>query len=497
MGTYNITAEDMYLLKQSTKELYSKVELLNSEFKIVDQLEGNLISDDLSVSSDSSVRRTYNCSLFVTDSTFEIARDTKIWIDRMIRPYVGVKNMMTGNIVWYLMGTYKISSTSVSYDATTHTLDLSCNDLMCTLDAEFSGCVEGYNFKIPASEDVRTSIIGLLKDAGVSQYKVDLIDEQIPYDLEFDLGSSYYDMLNGILELWVESWQMYFDIYGTFIWEPIPIAIEDEIVLDNETMQYLLIQETRDDNFSNVFNKTIIYGKMIEPDYYTEVCTYNNGTYSANVGSYYDDSGELIETNSYTEYRNFDKIAIKIPSVNSSDTTYINANKLGNIMVCNDNGDAIEPNTLEADLIYVFKYRKTNPNKQQDFYLLGQYLPYGEYTEDSDEVLYSTKNVGRVLLHEIELDSIYSDDLARQRAAYETYLTCRRRDTISLDMMAVYWLDVNEKVEYRPTGSNETYQYLVQDISLNSTDGTMSVTLQRFYDDYTVFYKKMHGTYKE
>ena len=147
MGTYNITAEDMYLLKQSTKELYSKVELLNSEFKIVDQLEGNLISDDLSVSSDSSVRRTYNCSLFVTDSTFEIARDTKIWIDRMIRPYVGVKNMMTGNIIWYLMGTYKISSTSVSYDATTHTLDLSCNDLMCTLDAEFSGCVEGYNFK--------------------------------------------------------------------------------------------------------------------------------------------------------------------------------------------------------------------------------------------------------------------------------------------------------------------------------------------------------------
>ena len=65
-----------------------------------------------------------------------------------------------------------------------------------------------------------------------------------------------------------------------------------------------------------------------------------------------------------------------------------------------------------------------------------------------------------------------------------------------MNMMAVYWLDVNQKVEYQPIGSEKPYQYLINSISYNSTDGTMSVSLQRFYDDYTVFYKKMNGTYK-
>lgn len=534
MGRRNITAEDMYLLKQSTKELYSKVELLNEDFKIVDQLVGNLISDDLSVDSTSSVRRTYNCNLFVTDSTFELARNTKIWINRIIRPYIGIKNIKTDQIVWYLMGTYKIGSTSVSYDATTHTLNLSCNDLMCTLDAEYSGCVEGYSFKIPAGEDARTSIIGLLKDAKVAKYNVGLINKEIPYDLKFDYGASYYDMLSKILELWEEGWQMYFDIDGTFVWEPLPIAFEDDIVLDSNTMRYLLIQENRDDNLSRVYNKTIVYGKMLEPTYYSGEVTYENNVYSAKVETYNADT--WIETksykkydvvhyvvkdedtvfmaiqdvpanteptntaywsvvqkqDSYVEYRKGDLVGLKLSAENTGDETYININGLGNIIVTDDNGKNIPAKTFKADEVYIFRYRKAYPNNTNNFYLLGQYLPYGEYTEKSKDVFYSTTNVGKVLLQEIQLDSIYSDDLANQRAAYETYMSCRRRDTVSLKMMCVYWLDVNQKVSYQPIDSDEVHQYLIQSITLNSTDGTMTVTLQRFYDDYTTFYKKMN-----
>lgn len=500
MSSYTITATDMYLLKQSTRELYSKVELLNSSFKIVDQLEGDLISDDISISASSDVRRTYNCTLFVTDSTFEIAKDSKIWIDRIIRPYIGMKDLRTGQIVWYLMGTYKMSSTNVTYDATTHTLSLTCNDLMCSLETEYGGIVgHAYQYKIKAGEDVRTSIIGLLNDAKIKNYNIGLISEKIPYDLEFDYGSSYYDMLHQILELFVEGWQMYFDINGTFIWEPIPLAIEDSIVLDNTTMQELLIQETRNDNFSGVYNKTIVYGKVLEPQYYSDNTTLSNNVYSATVDKYNVDSSAMIDTSSYIEYRNFDTIGLKLSAANTGAITHININGLGNVPICKDNGDYIEANHFKANEVWVFKYRKQNDKGFADFYCLGQYLPHGEYTEDSKDVLYSTANVNKTLLQVIELDSIYSDDLAYQRAVYETYLKCRRRDTINLNMMAVYWLDVNQKVEYIPIGANTDtpYQYLVDNISYNSTDGTMSVSLQRFYDDYTVFYKKMNGTYKQ
>lgn len=497
MWSYTITTTDVDLLRQSTRELYSKIELLNSNFKIVDHLEGTLINDDVSINANSDVRRTYNCSLFVTDSTFEIAKDSKIWIDRMIRPYVGMKNLKNGEIVWYLMGTYKISSTSVTYNATTHTLNLTCNDLMCSLENEYGGIVgHAYKYKIEAGENVRTVILGLLRDAHITNYHVGLILEEIPYDLEFDHEASYYDMLKKVLDLFAEGWQMYFDIYGTFIWEPIPISMDDEIRIDNTTMQSLLIQENRSDNFSGIYNKTIVYGKVLEPEYYGDDVTLSDNVYHAKVDKYNVGSDTMIDSSSYIEYRNFDMIGLKINAPNTGKPTYININGIGKVPICDDDGDYLEPNQFKANEVWVFRYRQKNDRGFSDFYCLGQYMPYGEYTEDSEDVLYSTKNVGKELLQVIELDSIYSDDLARQRAVYETYLKCRRLDTINLNMMAVYWLDVNQKVEYQPIGSEKPYQYLINSISYNSTDGTMSVSLQRFYDDYTVFYKKMNGTYK-
>ena len=60
---YNILQQDIEILKQSSKELYAKVELLNRNKKILTSIEGNLISDSISIDALSDIRRTYSCEI--------------------------------------------------------------------------------------------------------------------------------------------------------------------------------------------------------------------------------------------------------------------------------------------------------------------------------------------------------------------------------------------------------------------------------------------------
>ena len=72
MNNYIAKQKDIEILMQSDKELHYKLELLNESMKVIDLIEGNLISDNISISSNSDVRRTYSCELLVENSTFNI-----------------------------------------------------------------------------------------------------------------------------------------------------------------------------------------------------------------------------------------------------------------------------------------------------------------------------------------------------------------------------------------------------------------------------------------
>ena len=87
-----------------------------------------------------------------------------------------------------------------------------------------------------------------------------------------------------------------------------------------------------------------------------------------------------------------------------------------------------------------------------------------------------------------EYDNIYSDDLAQQRARYEIYLKARLHDSINIKSVPIYWLDVNQIVDYTlPNNTTEENDYwLVKSISTDvSTDGTQSISAIRYYPEYS------------
>ena len=86
-----------------------------------------------------------------------------------------------------------------------------------------------------------------------------------------------------------------------------------------------------------------------------------------------------------------------------------------------------------------------------------------------------------------EYDNIYSNDLAEQRARYEIYLHSRLHDNISIETVPIYWLDVNQIIEFNLPQSEggEKDLWLVKSINTNiGVDGTQTITAMRYYPLY-------------
>lgn len=306
---------------------------------------------------------------------------------------------------------------------------------------------------------------------------------------------------------------MYFNEEGVFVCKMIPSCYEDDITFDNSFFAKILISENTNIDLAEVRNICEVWGQVLDSDYYTEDCTYNNNCYICNVSS-------------YDKYKNGDLIAVKIPSVNLG-SSRLNINGLGEIRIMDENTEeAILQNTLESGQTYVFKIKtkRIEKNTVTYAYFLGQWQAHGinvltdGTVSESDHTTQNRKTV-KVFSREYfqsvyncdsvdftivpdspftvqelgeildvrqggDYENITSDSLALARAKYENWKNCRITDSISITTKLCPFADVNIKVSYRRSGSNETLQYIVKSISHDLSSATTTWQLMRFYPLY-------------
>lgn len=122
--------ENLYqMTKSSYRRIKLRVDLLSFSFQVVGNIEGNVVSGSITIDANADIRRVADVSLVVTDSSFEIGEDRKIWLDKYIQIYVGMVDYAE-NTEWVNMGIYLIDNPTRTYNATTHTLSFSAYDLM-------------------------------------------------------------------------------------------------------------------------------------------------------------------------------------------------------------------------------------------------------------------------------------------------------------------------------------------------------------------------------
>lgn len=477
----NVTASQYRVVNQRIRNKYIRINLLNFEYLTVDTLEGNAIDGTVNIDGSSDIRRTCNISMVLTDSTFNVEAGGKIWLDKFIQIYVGIEDITTSEIAWTNMGIFLINKPSYNYDASTKKMSFEGIDLMAKMTGVRNGYIKGINNEgftfIPAGSNVKNAIIAVLQECNFNKYyvsecvNVDGTIQEVPYDMKFNQGSTWYNVLTSLRDI-LPNYQIFFDVDGVFRYEQIPYSIEDPIMIGEEIWENNVISESIDIDFENVKNVVEVFGRVHD------------------VESYSSSEDTIIENGNITttwagieSFENFQMFGFSL----SDDINYSDGIKIVNLgthNLVNSNGDSIT--NLQKDKYYVISYQSDGT-----FLFLGGNQAYAIWKDENPESpFYINGEMGEINipLYGGDYDNILSDEFALQRAKYEIYKRCRLNDAINLNTVPIYWADVNWKVSYKSYNSNNIAQeYMIQSISTPlSVTGKQSIKLIKFYPLYPI-----------
>ncbi len=546
-----ITARDLKLMLQKPQHFLLKMEVLKDDGKtVLDTLKGTLVGGTASIDSSSSVRRTFSASFIPTlydRNDAKIDKDGLVWLNKEIRLSVGILDIRSKEYIYYPLGHYVYTSTSASYDAATNQVSITCSDYMSKLDGTKNGQIGALTTKIPAYEEneetgevikhniIREAIITILKQlGGINHYMVDDVGEHkalpqnngnwqeyrnqnplwnaIPYDLEFPSGCTVLSILEKLRDLY-PNYEMFFDEHNVFICRMTPSCYSDDIIFSNEFIQSICISESTNIDMTKVRNICEVWGKVIDADFYTEECEYQDNIYHCPVNGYDE------------KYYSGDTIAVRIPCPNAANPK-LNVNGLGAIDILDENTDSpISGSVLEKDAVFVFKIKSKRVDGQTVFhaYLLGHWQAHGmnvltdgtagddcplpdgtvckKYSKKYFQAKYSCESIEFEIipdspftvqkLGEIldvksgdEYERITSDSLALSRAKWENWKNSRLNDSITLTTNLVPFYDVNIKLLYQNSNSDRPEQYIIKSVSHDFSSGTSTLSLMKFYPLY-------------
>ena len=467
----NIQQQDYNIMSQPYINKYMKLNILNFDMNVIDEISGNLVSCDVSVNADSDLRRSCSVSLIVVDATLEVMESGRIWIDKFIQPLVGYENIYTGEIQWYNQGIYLINAPSYSYDATNNTLSFSGLDLMSKLTGLRNGALPGVPTVVPQGSSVREAIIAAIKLAGFNKYVVDEctnVDgnvQSVPYDIQVDQGGYIFDIIKQLRDI-LPNYQVYFDTDGVFHYDQIPSGDNDPVLIDDNLWDNVLVAESVSTDFEKVKNYIEVYGKSHAITNYSSNTTVSGTQIRLTLSGYTETAGNMI---GFTLPNNIvGNITIKVNSLTARN-------------LVDSNGAFIT--SLDKDVYYVAVFRANNT-----YEFLGHQQAQAIVQDDNpDSPFYvnGTTGIIREVLYGGDYDNIMSDDLALQRAKLELYWKCRLNDGISLSCIPIPWLDVNILISHAPRQSAQQKQYMIKSFSASYGDvAAMNISAITYYPYY-------------
>lgn len=474
----NVGQDDYNILSQQIITKYIKLEILNFQYNVVDEISGNLTAMSVNIDSESDLRRSCNLTFVVTDASFDVKAGNKIWLDKFCRPWVGYENIYTGKIQWYNQGIYLINAPSWRYNATTHELSLAGLDLASKLTGLRNGELEGIPTKIPAGSSVREAMIAAIELAGFTKYTISECKDvdgniiAVPNDIEIAQGGTVWNIVTQLRDI-LPRYETFFDVDGVFIYRPIPTGSGDPVIIDDTIWPNLLIDESINNDFESVKNYIEVYGRTLDPSYFSTNTTYSGSTLSLTVADYptalTDNTIVGFTTPSTGDISATGGISLKMNSLTAS--------------VLYEYGTNNPVTALDNETYYVAYYN-------QGWYLMGHQQPVGiAYDDNPDSPFYVNGSIGRIrhVLYGGEYENITSDKLALERAKYELWKSTRLQDSITLTSIPNPWLDVNVLISHAIRGKSQenAAQYIIKSISTDyGIEGTQSINAITYYPLY-------------
>lgn len=491
---------------QSYRDINIKLEVLDYTFYIVNEISGITENATFNVDADSDIRRTCNVSIIIKDdySQNENFNDiywssgNQYWFDKYLKISLGIRDITTQEMIWSSQGIYLINEPSLSYDASTNTLSFQGVDLMSKLTGMRDGNLSGLESQIPINSNIKNAMISLLAEQGFYEYYIEEPPQNItPYEINVDAGATTYDLLSALRDI-NPNWEMFFDINGRFVFQPIAgqtISTNNTTPIVNaELSENIIISYNLDTSFEDVKNYIEVYGGIIE----------TNLSATAVVS---DSDVNLTLSNAISDLENDTIYDILFTIGDTQNTPILLSTQVTDINIVENGSNITTLNISDNPILYnnwdyVLRISKNENDEFTILSYLGYLQTFGMAWEDNTEspfyvgdVITSSpfssstdaihnkpkfKKQIRIVLSGGEYDNITSNKLAMERADYELYMRARRHDTINMSIVPLYWLDVNQILEYKLPNEDDKSYWLMKSISTNfSVDGVQSINAIR------------------
>lgn len=288
-GSTYITEQQYSIVKQPYRELYCKVNLLNYQFQIVDDISGIVLSDTWTISATSDIRRTGTLVILPDDDeAYKIQAGSKIFLDKYVQVYIGIKDETTDEIVYNNMGIYLINNPTHTFDSTNNSITLQLVDLMAKLTGLRNGNLTGYEYQLKEGQDVKEIMVAVLAEVGFDNYNIEIEEEDyqtIQFDMSVDGTATLYDILKTINENQYINYQMYFDVDGIFHFNHIPSGKDAPIMVDDDIWRYAYISHEVTTNYEDLKNDIVVLGKTHTASKYSDDCILNDHTFTMSSAS--------------------------------------------------------------------------------------------------------------------------------------------------------------------------------------------------------------------
>lgn len=479
---YNVVTSDLDIIRQQSIKKIIRLYILDFNYARVAEISGNMLAMNVSIDSESDLRRSCSIELVVVDDSYNVAAGGRIWLDKYIQPYIGYENIHTGEVQWYNQGIYLINAPSWQYDAETKVLSFAGLDLMSKLTGLRNGQLEGLTYSIPAGQNVRNVIIDTIKLAGFNNYIVSECRSKngaivpTPYDIEISAGGTVYDILSELRDI-MPNYEMFFDVDGVFIYQPIPTGQNVPVKIDDTMLKNVLLNEAVDTDFETVKNYIEVYGQTYDPDYYSATTTYSGGVLNLSVSG--------LSTTAASVPNGILIGFTALQDINGA--INVKLNNLTSAMPLIDQYGESTYNFVSGGY-YIIQWNYTDAATSPYYYIGKQQISAIAKDDNPDSPFYISGSVGmiREVLSGGEYDNIITDSLAQQQADYSLWQKTRLQDSIALSITPVPWLDVNDIIGHKAVGASEAKKYIVKNISTDygQVDGMQTITAITYYPLY-------------
>ena len=413
-----VTQNQYNVLRQPTRNLNIKIDLINENDIIVDSFEGIATEGTINLDGSSTYRRSGNLTM-IFDKKYNLLPkpDSKIWFNNKIGVHILLEDYF-GNIVPFNMGRFAINEVDLNFNSAEKTISCQCFDMMAFLDGTLGGKLSHKTViqeGTPISEAIRSILTGLVK-VSIEDIRIGNMDLTLPYTIEKEAGSTIYDLIKEIIELYA-GWDFYFNENGVLIVEKIRDKKGDPVIeVFDGTEKDLTLNNNPKINFSNVHNSIWVWGRQL-------------------------DDGTQIKWNYRNRWSRKDKFELdNLTDKKNGDICFIeNENKS---YVYNDSAWGL----LDFNVISQFNIEK-----------IGEKI----WTFSDDK--------------------IFNDNQAKLRTEYELEQKSNMAETVSFSCVPIYYLQPEQKININ-IDNEISGDYLIDSISVPlDISSSMNISAKKIY----------------